>query len=101
MSVAALSSTETKGQTSQPSLWTTGLVGGVYVLAALAVVFFAVPTLWDTGVSSWLVPIITKWPNIALRLIAQAGIAIMLAFFGISLAGPNPPRGIRGSIFLG
>jgi preprotein translocase SecE subunit len=25
----------------------------------------------------------------------------MLAFFGVSLAGPNPPKGIRGSIFLG
>src|SRR5271154_930640 len=100
MSVAAISSTETKGLTSQASLWTTGLVGGAYILAALAVVFFGVPNLWEVGVGSWLVPALGNFVNIAFRLVAQAGIAVMLAFFGVSLAGPNPPKGIRGSIFL-
>lgn len=103
MSVAAPTSTETKSVSSPPSLWTTGLVGGVYVLAALAVVFYAVPRFWRMAVSSWLVPLMGNDAILDGALLAMAVIAafVALAYLGVKLTGPNPPSGIRGSVFLG
>lgn len=101
MSVAAPSPTETKSSSGPVSLWTTGLAGAIYVLASMAVVFYGVPQLWDIGVSSWLTPAIGATFNGALRLVAQIAAVVGLAIFGINLAGPNPPVGMRGSVFLG
>ena len=101
MSVAVPTPMETKSSTGPVSLWTTGLAGGIYVLAALAVVFYGVPQLWDMGVSSWLTPAIGSTFNGALRLVAQLAAVVGLSIFGMNLAGPNPPLGMRGSVFLG
>ncbi len=99
MSVAAPTSTETKSVSSPPSLWTTGLVGGVYVLAALAVVFYAVPQLWHVTIAAWLTP--GKFVDIAMRLTAELTVLVVLVYLGIMMAGSSPPRGMRGSIFFG
>jgi preprotein translocase SecE subunit len=101
MSVAAPSVTETRSAAGPVSLWATGLVGGLYVLAALAVVFYAVPNLWQMGVATWLTPMFNSFMNASLRIVAQFAAAVGLIIFGLTLAGPNPPKGIRGSIFLG
>jgi preprotein translocase SecE subunit len=92
---------ETSSQPRTPStpahLLVASLVGAVYVLAALAVVFFAVPSLWAQYVAPQLGG--DKLLG-ALRGVAQIAAAVGLAWFGQSLAGANPPRGIRGGIFL-
>jgi preprotein translocase SecE subunit len=101
MSVAAPTSTETKAASQPASLWTTGFVGGVYVLAALAVVFFGVPQLWKIGVGSAISSTFNTAIDWALFVLVQVAAAVGLVVFGMSLAGPHPPKGCRGSIFLG
>jgi preprotein translocase SecE subunit len=71
----------------------------VYVVAALAVVFFAVPALW----ADYVAPSLTtqlEWPGFLARIAIQVAAAVGLAWFGRSLAGNNPPVGLRGGIFL-
>jgi len=92
---------EVKRASTPVSLWFTGRVGGVFVLAALAVIFYGVPNLWDMGVSPWLKPALGKFVDGFMLLIAMVAVTVGLGLFGIAVAGPNPPHGIRGSIFLG
>jgi preprotein translocase SecE subunit len=99
MSVAAPTSTEAKSVSSPPSLWTTGLVGAVFVLAALAVIFYGVPQLWQMSIGAWLAP--NKFLDYSFRLVAQVLVFVVLAMLGVLMVGPNPPKGLRGSVFLG
>jgi preprotein translocase SecE subunit len=75
------------------------LVGAVYVVAALAVVLYAVPALW----TQYVAPnpdAQMKWPAFLARIVLQIATAVGLARFGRSLAGESPPLGLRGGIFL-
>lgn len=90
---------ETSSQSRTPNptahLVLASLVGAVYVLATLAVVFYAVPAIWTQTVADQLGRF-----DVALRIVVQIGAAIALIRFGQSLAGVSPPKGIRGGIFL-
>jgi preprotein translocase SecE subunit len=83
---------------SQPGLLTASLIGAVYVLAAVAVVLYAVPALWTQLVGDSLSSntLLEGSLKAALKIAAIGG----LAWFGTSLMGSNPPRGLRGGIFL-
>lgn len=98
MSVAAATPSNTK--TAPLSLWTASVAGAIYVLAALAVVFYGVPQLWEMGVSPWLVPALNTAVNGFGRVVAQIAAIVLLTIFGLNLAGPHPIRGMRGGIFL-
>jgi len=100
MAVAAPSATETRSAAGPVSLWTTGLLGAVYILASVAVVFYGIPNLWQMGVSG-LFPANLSGVSRALQVLAQVAATVALFMFGLTLAGPTPPKGIRGSIFLG
>jgi preprotein translocase SecE subunit len=100
MSVAAAAPLETKA--TPVSLWTASLMGGVYVLGVIAVVFYGVPALWHVGVSSWLAPATAgTFVDPALMIIADLAALALLVVFGMNLMGPHPLKGIRGGIFLG
>ncbi|HJZ56676.1 MAG TPA: preprotein translocase subunit SecE, partial [Gemmataceae bacterium] len=74
------------------------LVGAAYVVAAVVVVFYALPNLWRQSVSPELVgygPI-----DFGLRWCVQIAAGLGLWWFGQTLAGANPPKGLRGGIFL-
>jgi preprotein translocase SecE subunit len=74
------------------------LVGAVYVLASLAVVLYAIPTLWAEHVTPRL-----GGDNLADKpLLIPVALAALVGlwYFGTSLAGANPPKGLRGGIFL-
>lgn len=94
---------ETSSQPQAPSppanLVTASLVGAIYVVAALAVVFYAVPALWNQYVTPGLDESL-KWPAFLGRIVLQLTAAAGLVWFGHSLAGQNPPKGLRGGIFL-
>src|SRR4029079_7415832 len=79
------------------SLPIASLLGAVYVAAALAGVFYAVPTIWKEGISPH-VP--NSFVDVALRLIVQLAMAGGLIWFGRKLLGDHPPKGVRGGIFL-
>ena len=93
---------ETSSQPQAPSppagLVTASLIGAVYVLASLAVVLYAVPALWTQLVGSSLAgySLLEVGLKLTLELAAIAG----LVWFGMSLAGSNPPKGLRGGIFM-
>lgn len=98
MSVAAAAHAETK--TSPVNLWTAGLKGGVYVLAVLFALFFGLPYLWHVGVTPWLAGILGSMVNWAILAVVEIFTMGFLVVFGINLLGSNPPKGIRGAIFL-
>jgi preprotein translocase SecE subunit len=101
MAVAVQPAAETKGTTAPAPLWQASLIGALYVLGALAVVFYAVPRAWNEGVSPWLVPALGSWAfvNVIARVLAQLIAAAALVWLGARLAGPTLPKGIRGGIF--
>ncbi|MDB5308019.1 MAG: preprotein translocase subunit SecE [Gemmataceae bacterium] len=98
MATAVDTSSQSRTPTPPTSLLTASLVGAVYVLAALAVVFYAVPALWAEYVASQIGG--NRLLEGALRVAVQGGAAVGLVAFGRALAGTNPPKGVRGGIFL-
>jgi preprotein translocase SecE subunit len=98
-------------QTSQPQpgseprptnpttrLLTAGLAGAVYLLVGIAVAGYAVPLLW----TQFLAPAFAgnAFVNAFLRIVVQLGVIVGLVVFGSRLAGSDPPKGFRGSVFL-
>lgn len=99
MATAVETSSQPRTPSRPASLALAGLVGAVYVAAALAVVLYVLPGLWDQYVAPALPGGLGGIPT-ALRYLAQAAVAVVLARVGQGLAGPNPVRGVRGGIFL-
>jgi preprotein translocase SecE subunit len=83
---------------SPPGLLTASLLGAVYVLASVAVVLYAVPALWTqlAGTAFSGNDLLEGSLKASLKVAAIFG----LAWFGSSLMGANPPKGLRGGIFL-
>ncbi len=80
------------------SLPIASLLGAIYVVAAIACVFYAVPVLWNESVAPQLGGF--TFVNIALRLVAQLAVTIALFWFGRKFLGEHPPKGVHGGIFL-
>jgi preprotein translocase SecE subunit len=78
------------------SLPVASLIGAIYVLAALAVVFYLVPSLWEQHVGSTE----TSTNMLLARLSVQVVALVGLIWFGTKLSGDAPPKGVRGGIFL-
>jgi len=93
---------ETSSQPQAPSppagLVTASLIGAVYVLAALAVVLYAVPALWSQIIGDSLAgnSLLEGTLKVSVKVAAIAA----LGWFGVTLMGANPPKGLRGGIFL-
>jgi len=83
---------------SQASLLTASLIGAVYVLAAIAVVLYAVPAIWSQFVGDAFAG--NDLLEVSLKALLKVGAIGALAWFGISLIGSNPPKGLRGGVFL-
>ena len=92
------SSLQPKAHTSPASLSLASLAGAIYVLATLAVVFYAVPSVWAQTVGPSLAGLGSF--SGAIQFVAQLVAFCGLVWFGQALAGRNPPHGIRGGIFL-
>lgn len=96
MATAVETSSQARTPSSSGGLVASSLLGAVYVLAALAVVFYLVPTLWQENVS----PRLNRLTDAPLLVVVQLAVAGVLWGVGQMIAGANPPRGIRGGIFL-
>ena len=97
MATAVEPSSPSRTPNPQAKLVLASLVGAAYVLAALAVVGYAVPFLWREHVAPHLGD---KLLSGALWVAVEIAVAAGLVWFGRSLAGSNPPKGLRGGIFL-
>jgi preprotein translocase SecE subunit len=93
---------ETSSQSQAPSppagLVTASFIGAVYVFAALAVVLYAVPAIWTSVIGESLAG--NTLLEGVLKATLKLAVIIGLGWFGMSLAGANPPRGLRGGVFL-
>jgi preprotein translocase SecE subunit len=78
------------------SLPVASLLGAIYVLAALAVAFFAVPVLWKDFIITGQETSVTLGLRISIQAIALCG----LVWFGTKMAGETAPKGLRGGVFL-
>lgn len=98
MATAVETSTQPTTPKSPANLAFASALGAVYVVAVIAAVFYLIRTFWAESVSPQLVgygPL--DWGmRSAVQLIALVG----LWWIGTNLAGANPPKGLRGGIFL-
>jgi preprotein translocase SecE subunit len=98
MATAVETGSEPRTPSPPMSLPIASLLGAVYVVAAIAVVFYAVPAVWRDTVAPQMVGF--SFVDVALRLLVQLVVAIGLIWFGRKLLGDNPPKGVHGGIFL-
>ncbi len=98
MATALETAAERRTPTPQAALVAASVAGAVYVAAALAVVFYAVPDLWQRFVAPTFA--FNSLTNFAVRVGLQLVAAVGLVRLGQSLAGSHPPKGLRGGIFL-
>lgn len=101
MAVAVRETMEAATQKPVNRLAIGSLAGTLYVLGSLAIIFYAVPRLWDLLIS----PLITSKPGSAvdasLMMVVMFAAAVGLVYLGQRLVGPNPPHGQRAGIFAG
>src|SRR5690242_20513229 len=101
MAVAVKNVPETTSRKPLNPLAVGSWLGVVYVLIAVLAVFYAMPVLWEQGIAPWLVRATNPFVDGALRILAMVAVAAGLVYFGLRLAGPHPPHGIRAGIFVG
>src|SRR5262249_53736522 len=97
MATAVEPSSEPQTPGAAMSLPVASLIGAIYVVAALAVVFYAVPVVWTQTFGDRLKLFFDFDPILR---IVQLAAAVGLIWFGAKLAGDSPPVGVRGGIFL-
>jgi preprotein translocase SecE subunit len=93
---------ETSSQPTTPrppaNLAFASLVGAAYVVAAVVLVFYALPRLWAEYVSPSLGG--NSFLDGGLLYSTKALAVVGLWWFGQKLAGEHPPKGVRGGISL-
>ncbi len=101
MAVAVKNASETAPPRPLDRLAVGSLVGVVYVLGSIGIVFYGLPTLWAQNVSPAIVSGMGTFVNAGLLLLAVVAAAIGLAVLGMRLVGPKPPHGLSAGIGLG
>jgi len=76
------------------------LIGVLYLLVCLAVVFEGIPWLWK---SAWQTLNLGAqgWVSGTLLGLVCLAVAVGLLWFGARLLGPDPPVGVRSGVFVG
>src|SRR5262245_28966776 len=99
MAVAVPNKPESQTRIAAGNLTLASLLGAIYVLGGLAVVFQGVPWLWKIGVASWLGESL-PFVNTAGLITVMVFTAVALFVFGLTLAGPTPQPGLRAGTFV-
>src|SRR5438552_10881210 len=100
MAVAVKTTPETASQQPLNCLAVGSLVGTLYVLVSLAVVY-AIPVVWRAWLSPTLRSSAGVFVDAALEIVVVLGVAAWLILFGRRLIGSNAPHGIRAGIVFG
>jgi preprotein translocase SecE subunit len=100
MAVAVKSTPETAPQQPLNRLAVGSLVGTLYVLGCLAIIY-SIPVAWGEVLSPALVGAAGVFVDAALRLLLTLGVAVVLVLLGRRLIGSNAPHGIRAGICVG
>src|SRR5262245_6837458 len=96
MAVAVKNTPETQTPSVFDRLSAASLVGVVYVLGTLGIVFKGLPALWDQlGLVS------DSFVSVALEGLVLLTALVALIVVGVRLAGPTPRPGLKAGIFVG
>jgi len=96
MATALETSSEQKSPSTPANLLAASVAGAVYVLAAVAIVIYAVPHFFRQVAGSTSDNLTASILLLGFEVAAFVG----LVFLGRILAGSSPPKGLRGGIFL-
>lgn len=99
MAIAVKSTPDNATRPEAGGLAGPSLAGAGFVLAAVAAVLFGVPRLWETGVSSWLKPMLGSFVDFTGLLVVELFAIGLLAMLGLTLAGGNSRAGLKAGIF--
>jgi preprotein translocase SecE subunit len=99
MTVAVKNMPETSTRSDAMSLATSSVLGAVYVFAALGVVGFGVPKLWNASVGPWVTGTLGGMVSGACLIIIELVAIGILAFVGMMLTGGSMRHGLKAGIF--
>jgi preprotein translocase SecE subunit len=95
MAVAVKNASEAAPAGAMDRLAASSLLGALYVLGSIGVVFYAIPSLWTS------ISIGNVFITAGLQLLVMVVVAVGLAYGGYRLAGPNPAHGLRAGVGVG
>jgi preprotein translocase SecE subunit len=98
MATAVQPSKAAKPSNPRTRLAVASLFGALFVIAGVVAAAYAVPTVWDKAIAPALP--VGGFIAVGLRLVAQAAAVAVFVWLGSILSGANPPKGVRGGIFL-
>jgi preprotein translocase SecE subunit len=76
------------------------LLGMVFLLGSLGIVFYAIPVAWEVSVTPWLEPAIGPPVSITLRILAMLAAGFGLTVAGTRFIGKEPVHGLRPGIVV-
>lgn len=100
MAVAVKNSPETTTRFALESVALHSLLGGLYVLGSLALVFGVLPALWAATVSGPIAGSIGPFVDAALLILVMLAAAVGLSVLGQRLIGPSPAPGVKAGTFF-
>jgi preprotein translocase SecE subunit len=77
------------------------LVGTLFVLGSLAVIFFLVPTVWGQFVANVIPGMEGTFGDYTLLLLLMVAAVVGVVYLGRWLIGEHPPHGVRAGVFIG
>jgi preprotein translocase SecE subunit len=96
MALAVKNAPEATAQSPFDRLAVSSLVGLVYVLAAVGIVYNAIPAVWAQTVAPVLNPIMSGFLMVVAMIVAAGG----LGWLGLRLVSYQPAHGLKGGIFV-
>jgi len=108
MAVAEKPVTEKAVRSPEAQLAKSSVLGALFVLLSLWIVFAGIPELWNRlfhplvpeGATYKLHDLINPFLSSALLLLVEIGVIVGLFFLGRALETPNPVHGLRAGIFM-
>src|SRR5437870_547429 len=101
MATAVKNPMETTAAAPDPQfrLLRASVVGALYLIVCLLLVFYGIPYVWKAGVTPWLGKLLGSFVDVALLGVTMIAAAVGLLIAGITLAGSRPPDGLRAGVF--
>src|SRR5262249_19268300 len=108
MAVAEKPVTEKAARSPEAQLARSSLLGALFVLLSLWIVFAGIPELWNRlfhplvpeGATYKVLDLMNPFLSSALLLLVEIGVIVGLFFLGRVLETPNPVHGLRAGIFM-
>ncbi len=102
MAVAVKNEKKAAQARSDNALALSSLLGAVYVIASLALLFYALPRIWTRAITPFFLAEgqAVSAVDRALLALALVAVAAGLAVLGKTLAGATQPVGMRAGVFL-